>query len=348
MPALETPLLFLIFNRTEETARVFEAIRAQRPKYLFVAADGPRAGRPNEAEVVRQTREVATKVDWPCEVQTLFRNENLGCGRAVSGAISWFFDQVEEGIILEDDCLPHPDFFPFCTELLARYRDEPRIATIAGTYFFPPQLAYDGSYYVSKYFQMWGWASWRRSWKHYDFTLETQTEAEWSALFQRVHPNPSEAGYWREIYQSLRGGAMDTWDFQVFFSCWRAGANHLMPGRNLVSNIGYGPSATHTNFASPMANLPTFPLKVGTAPASLDPDGEMDNLVFYLRFLESMHHTGWIEQALKPELKLGQTRLQLAQSERRIKELEREVADKRRQLLAATRTLALQANVASG
>lgn len=342
MAVFETPILFLVFNRPDETARVFESIRSRRPTRLFVAADGARADRPGEAEVVRRTREIATAVDWPCEVKTLFRTENLGCGRAVSEAITWFFTEVEAGIILEDDCLPHPDFYTFCADLLVRYRDEPRIATIGGTHFLPEDLPHARSHYASKYFQMWGWASWRRSWAGYDLTLGKQSDAEWEALIARVHPNPTEAGYWREIYRSLKGGTIDTWDFQVFFSTWQAGAGHLMPGRNLVSNIGYGPAATHTNFQSPMANLPTFPVKVGPEPVSLTPDPAVDNLIFYLRFLESMNQTWWVEQVLKPELKLGQTRLQLAQSERRIRELEREAADKRRQLLAATRALARQ------
>lgn len=346
MAELDTPLLFLTFNRPEETARVFEVIRSQRPRKLFIASDGPRADRPGESERVNRTRELTTRIDWPCEVKTLFRETNLGCGRAVSEAITWFFDQVEEGIVLEDDCLPHPDFFPYCQTLLARYRDEPRVATIAGTHFLPESLPHQGTHYASKYFQMWGWASWRRVWRHYDFKLDSLAEDEWVALLRRVHPIELEAGYWREILRAVKGGVVDTWDFQVFFSCWKTGGHHIMPSRNLVSNIGYGPTATHTNFSSAMANLPTFPLKVGSLPVPLEPEPVVDNIIFYLRFLESMTHTWWVDQVLCPEQKLGQVRSQLAEKERRVRQLETEVAEKRRQLLAATRMLAQLQNQA--
>lgn len=339
MPRLKTPLLFLVFNRPGETAQVFESIRAQQPEHLFIAADGPRPEREGEAALVEQTRAIVSRVDWPCSVKTLFRQENLGCGKAVSGAISWFFSQVEEGIILEDDCLPHPDFFPYCETLLARHRHEPRIATIAGTHFLPTALPFEKSHYASKYFQMWGWASWRRAWQHYE--LEPQgSEEEWLNVFRKVHPIDIEVGYWREILRGLRSGVVDTWDFQVFFMSWKLGANHLMPGHNLVSNIGYGPSATHTVFASHMANLPTFPITLSETPVSLQPEPVIDNIIFYLRFLESMTHPWWVEQVVCPEQKLGETRTELLLTTRRLRQAERELENKRRQLLAATKTLA--------
>lgn len=343
MSGLSTPVLFLIFNRPAETARVFEAIRAQQPRQLFLASDGPRADRENEAELVRQTRAIVARVDWPCEVRTLFREENLGCGRAVSEAITWFFSHVEEGIILEDDCLPHADFFPYCTVLLERYRHEARVATIGGTHCLPASLPYQHSHYVSKYFQMWGWASWRRVWQNYDFQLNG-TEEEWLQLFRKIHPVEVEAGYWREIYRGLKRSIIDTWDFQVFFMSWKLGAHHIMPGKNLVSNIGYGPGATHTVFASSMANLPVHSHTIGPETIALQPDPVVDNLIFYLRFLESMTHTWWVDQVLCPEQKLGLTRAELLRAQRQIRQLEREVVDKRRQLLAATKVLALSAS----
>jgi hypothetical protein len=340
MPSFETPILFLVFNRPALTARVFESIRAQHPQRLFVASDGPRGDREGEAEVVRQTREIATQVNWPCKVETLFRETNHGCGRAVSSAITWFFEQVEEGIILEDDCLPHQDFFPYCQTLLARYRHEPRVATIAGTHFLPPVLLHQQSHYLSKYFQMWGWASWRRVWQHYDYGLTGLADEDWLVLLQRTHPISAEAGYWREIFRTLKAGVIDTWDFQMFFCCWRIGAGHVMPGCNLISNLGFGPEATHTNFAGLMAELRTHSLTVGPESVPLTPDRTVDNLIFYLRFLESMTHTWWMEQVLCPEQKLGEARVELARKERYIRQLEREVTEKRRQLLAATRELA--------
>ena len=125
---LDAPVLFLVFNRPDVTMRVFEAIRHARPRRLYVAADGPRAGISSETGKCEQTRQIATQVDWDCEVKTLFRSENLGCRVAVSSAIDWFFENEPEGIILEDDCLPHPTFFHFCQELLERYQHDQRIA----------------------------------------------------------------------------------------------------------------------------------------------------------------------------------------------------------------------------
>lgn len=340
MPALETPVLFLVFNRPEQTARVFGAIRSARPKKLFVAADGPRKARIGEEEVCARTRAIATAVDWPCEVTTLFRDENLGCGPAVSGAITWFFEQVEEGIILEDDCLPHQDFFPYCQTLLERYREEPRVATIAGTHFLPATLPYQHSHYLSKYFQMWGWATWRRTWRHYDFKLASLSDSEWWELLQRTHPISVEAGYWREVYRALTSGNIDTWDFQMYFCCWRLGAAHIMPGRNLISNLGYEGNATHTNFPSPMGNLPTHSLSIGPEPVPLDPQPAVDNIIFYLRYLESMTQTWWVEQVLSPEGKLGEARAELARKERYIRQIEIAVVETRRQLRLAAASLA--------
>lgn len=342
MPNLNTPLLLLVFHRPEETARVFAAIRAQQPRQLFIAGDGPRTTHATDVELVRLTRDIVTKVDWPCEVQTLFHESNLGCGKAVSRAISWFFSQVEAGIILEDDCLPHADFFPYCETLLARYRDDPRVATIGGTHCLPASLSHEQTHYASKYFQMWGWASWRRVWQHYDFKLENLAEDEWVALLARTHPITVEASYWHQIYQALKGGLIDTWDFQMFFTCWRIGGQHIMPSKNLVSNIGHGPNATHTNFASPMACLPTHALSIDAREIDLTPNSEVDNLVFYLRFLESMTQTWWIDQVLCTEQKLGQTRLEVVKKDRKIQQLEQEVIAKRKQLLDATRALTAQ------
>jgi hypothetical protein len=340
VPGLNTPILFLIFNRPERTARVFETIRAARPRALYIAGDGPRPDRDGEALLVEETRKVVAGIDWPCDVHTRYQEANLGCGLAVCSAIGWFFEHVEEGIILEDDCLPHPDFFPYCEELLARYRNEPRVATIGGTHFLPPELVHRDSHYVSKYFQMWGWATWRRTWKTYDFHLTGLKDSEWFELLKKVHPVPMEASYWREVFQSVKSTTVDTWDFQMFFSCWRSGGNHVMPGRNLISNIGYGADATHTNFTSPMANLPTAPLKVDPRPVPLDPNPVLDGIIFYLRFLESLTQTWWLEQILSPEQRLGEARHELVRKDRTIRQLQFEVQEKRRQLLAATRKLA--------
>ena len=153
---MTVPILFLIFNRPDTTARVFEAIRAARPPRLYVAADGPRQGREGEAERCESARKIATTVDWPCEVNAVFRESNLGCRVAVSSAIDWFFEAEQEGIILEDDCLPASDFFRFCSELLERFRHDNRVMAICGSSYAEVEAKYSGSYYCSYYADIWG------------------------------------------------------------------------------------------------------------------------------------------------------------------------------------------------
>jgi hypothetical protein len=266
-PSSAVPVLFLVFNRPDTTARVFEAIRAARPQRLFIAADGPRADRPDEAERCRQVREIATVVDWPCEVQTLFRQQNLGCKRAVSSAIDWFFEQVEEGIILEDDCLPDPSFFPYCSELLARYRDDPRVMAISGDNFVSAHWRPAESYYFSLFPHIWGWASWRRAWACYDVNLTDWPAQRDAGLLRRVFPSsPSSQAHWTDIFGETARGEVDTWDYQWVYAMWKHDALSCLPAVNLISNIGFGANATHTRDAeAKLANLPreslTLPLK---------------------------------------------------------------------------------------
>ena len=167
-----SPILFLIFNRPETTKKVFSAIKEVQPPRLYIAADGPRSEQPDEADHCELARTIATKVDWDCEVKTLFRDQNLGIRIAVSQAIDWFFEQEPEGIILEDDCLPDQSFFWFCKELLEKYRNDTRIMHIGGTNFQFGKNRTNYSYYFSRYAHIWGWASWRRAWEYYDEKLK--------------------------------------------------------------------------------------------------------------------------------------------------------------------------------
>jgi GT2 family glycosyltransferase len=160
--SMNTAILFLIFNRPDTTRRVMEAIRKARPTRLYVAADGPRPHRVEEVAHCEETKRIATAIDWPCDVKTLFRGNNLGCRRAVSEAIDWFFEHEEQGIILEDDCLPDQSFFPFVEEMLERYRWEESIFTIAGVHFHRQAHQPEHSYFFSRYNRT-GGASWRRT-----------------------------------------------------------------------------------------------------------------------------------------------------------------------------------------
>ncbi len=339
---LDVPVLFLIFNRPELTHQVFQTIRASRPARLYIAADGPRAEKAGEWKLCAETREVAKKIDWSCELKTLFRDDNLGCGQAVSEAIGWFFDHEEKGIILEDDCLPDASFYPFCGEMLDRFQDEDRVGSISGNNFLPPSLHASQPYLFSKYVQIWGWATWRRFWKFYDFDLKGEEE-EWEKIIRRVNPVDKHARYWLEIFRALRSGLIDTWDYQVMFSAWKADLVHIYPSRNLMSNLGYGDHATHTNFESPVAQLATGSIEnfQVTLPVVIDP--MLDDATFYFRFLESLTNVWWLEQALDLTEKLAWSRWQINQAQKEVTQLKEVCDDQARQVakIAATRSRAI-------
>ena len=257
---MRSPILFLIFNRPDVTQRVFDAIRQARPPKLYIAADGPRKDRAGEAEQCKATQDIASKVDWPCEVSKLFREENLGCKIAVSGAIDWFFSQEPEGIILEDDCLPHPDFFPYCDELLEKYRDDERVGVISGDNFQNGIRRGDGDYYFSQFCHIWGWASWARAWKKYDVNLNQWPKLKSKDWLSSLGFSRAETNYWRKKFDRVYSKRQDTWDYQWTFACWFHNMLAVMPNTNLISNIGFGHQATHTTAESIYANMAINPL----------------------------------------------------------------------------------------
>ncbi|WP_207535789.1 nucleotide-diphospho-sugar transferase [Desertivirga arenae] len=253
----QSPVLLLVFNRPDLAKKVFEKIRESRPKKLYVAADGPRENNEEDAELCNESKNIIEQVDWECEVQTLFRPKNMGCKIAVSSAISWFFQCEEEGIVLEDDCLPSNDFFRFADLLLDKYRNDTRIGMITGCNLQRGKTWGSGSYYFSKNTHVWGWASWRRSWKDYDESLSNYKEGEVHEQFFKVFGNTILAQDWTLILKKLKAGLIDTWDYQ--FSILNYFNNRLtaVPNENLISNIGYGPRGTHTIVPDdPNANIP--------------------------------------------------------------------------------------------
>lgn len=244
---LITPVLFLIFNRPVTTQKVFNAIRQAKPRQLFVAADGPREDKEGEKKKCEQSREIIEQVDWDCEVKTLFRDKNLGCKIAVSSAIDWFFENVEEGIILEDDCLPSQSFFWFCQELLVYYRNDTRIMHIGGC----PHVVIDNkrnnsSYYFSKYSHIWGWATWRRAWKYYDVNLSLWPKAKLSKRYFDMFHDKREAYFRKKIWDKTYNNFIDTWDYQWLFAVRSQSGLSILPIKNLINNIGFGEEATHT------------------------------------------------------------------------------------------------------
>ena len=240
-----TPILLLIFNRPDVTRQVFECIRMAKPTQLFIAADGPRPWRENDAALCDATREIIRAVDWPCEVSTLFRDENLGCGKAVASAITWFFEHVEEGIILEDDCLPHPAFFGFCTDLLEKYRNDEKIMMVGGCNMLAHEHQAKKKYHLSKCPMIWGWATWKSSWELFDHEMSRLPEMIRSGDWKHLSDQRDVSNYWMRCF--CRCQKLNCWGYQWVYSILSNGGASANAGINLVENMGFGEDSTHTS-----------------------------------------------------------------------------------------------------
>lgn len=259
------PILVLAFNRPDTTRAVFDSLRAIRPTKLFFSVDGARAGRAGEEDKISQVRKLATQVDWPCQIKTLFQEHNLGCKFAVSNAISWFFDHVDAGIILEDDCVAHPSFFEFTRELLDRFRDDQRVTMISGDNFQFGRRRNEYSYYFSRHTHIWGWATWRRAWQLYDHRMTVWPRLRENGWLQDILQDKRAVEYWTRIFDETHAEKNSSWAYRWTFASWVQSGLVILPSTNLVSNIGFGDQATHTKGAgSPLASLPIsdigFPL----------------------------------------------------------------------------------------
>lgn len=275
--SLAVPVVLLIYRRPELTALLCDAVRTARPRMLLVVADGPRTAQ--EAERCRAARAVVEAVPWECEVLKHYADTNLGCGVRVSTGLDWCFSQVEEAIILEDDCLPCPAFFRFCEELLGRYRGDPRVMMISGDNFIADRYAPPASYYFSRYVHCWGWATWRRAWQRYSFRVDAWPALRASSWLRSRVGTAEEAAHWRRIFDLVHAGRIDTWDYQWVFACWAGGGLAAVPGQNLVTNLGFGPEATHTRRPSPLSGLPVGELRFPLVhPERVERDLEADRI----------------------------------------------------------------------
>lgn len=279
---MNTPILFIIFNRPDTSTQVFDVIRSIRPARLYIAADGPRDDRPDELRTCQEARRVVEVIDWPCEVSRLYRDKNLGCKLAVSSAITWFFENVEEGIILEDDVIPDPSFFSYCEELLVRYRGNSRIMHISGNSFQKGIQRGPASYYFSHLGHVWGWATWRRAWALYDLSMKDFPALQRSHLKALLDPAEEIVDYWMFNLEKTWRGEIDTWDYQWVFSLWINGGLSITPQVNLVKNIGFDNRATHTKAQDhPDALLQKGIIGLLTHPTIVIRDAEAD--LFTLR-----------------------------------------------------------------
>jgi hypothetical protein len=260
---MNTPVVFIIFKRPETTAKVFSEIARAKPRKLFVIADGPRVSRAGEKELCEATRKLI-QVDWDCEVKINYSNENLGLRKRIVSGLNWVFENETSAIILEDDCLPDPTFFRFCDEMLNKYKDETKIMHIAGDNHYEPKAIKD-SYYFSRYPHCWGWATWKRAWSLYDDDLKTWDSDSSNSKFSNYISDKLARRYWSKVFKNVKLGVVDSWAYRWTFTCFYHHSLCIIPRVNLVSNIGFGPGATHTKSSdTALENLPvhsiSFPL----------------------------------------------------------------------------------------
>lgn len=242
---MKTPVVLIIFNRPHHTEKVFEVIRQAQPSKLLVIADGPRPNRPEDKEKCASARAIIERVDWECQVFKNYSDINLGCDPRIIDGLNWVFDTVEEAIILEDDCIPHPTFFTYCEELIDRYRHDPRVMNISGQNVLFGRKRTDYSYYFSRFTLCWGWATWRRSWQYFDVNLKLWPEVRDKRFMKDILEDPYAVKVWERTAQMLYDGRLTGWDFKWMFSCWLQNGLCLISDRNLITNIGYGAEATH-------------------------------------------------------------------------------------------------------
>ena len=244
----DVPVLLITWRRPETTRQVINALRHVSPKLVFVASDGPR--NVEEASKVQQTRNlINTEINWDCQIHRRFSSDNQGCRVGVSSAISWFFTHVEQGIILEDDCVPHPFFFEFCSKMLDRYRDDSRIWTIGGSNYQDGNTrGYGAPYYFSRYMLCWGWATWRQRWTSYANNEQMWNEISISDTSQRaMFSDPIERSYWLKIWSKLyTENVPDSWAYRWQLVCMANRGLSVTPNFNLIHNVGIGDDSTHT------------------------------------------------------------------------------------------------------
>ncbi len=263
-----------------------DSVRRAQPSRLMIVADGPRPERRDEGALCRAARSAALDVDWPCDVTTDFAEQNLGCRDRVRSGLDWVFDQVGRAILLEDDCVPHPDFFTFCGDALDRYADDPRVGAITGDNFQDGHRRGDAVLYFSKYLHVWGWATWADRWKA--FRSATGDEAGWvvEGSWAVAHPDRAERAYWTRRLRGVVDASNDTWDYDWVAYCWSRGWLTVTPAANLVENIGFGADATHTTAAAAVPAAAGLP--EGVQPSEVVPDIVADRYTFE-------HHYGGAE-----------------------------------------------------
>jgi hypothetical protein len=267
---LNTPVLLMLFNRPDITRELFKKIREVRPTKLFVAANGPRRDVSTDIELCKTVRKIFDEIDWECELHTNFPETNVNMHIRWCSTLDWFFESVDSGIILEDDCIPDLSFFSYCTELLERYKDNPEIMHINGSNFQFGRKRGNASYYFSKYAHVWGWATWKRAWKKYDDKLSTLPMFEKKHLIDTAVTSGKEKKYWLKYFGSIYSGKRNSCDIKWLYATWLYDGLSITPNVNMISNIGYGLAAGHTFLKNKSMGQQTFDLGKIVHPTPLE------------------------------------------------------------------------------
>lgn len=277
-----TPVALLVFNRPKLAARIARIVAGAKPPCVYVIGDGPRAHVPGDAQRVAETRSAIDAIDWPCPVIRDYAPANLGCGRRVASGITRVFAEVEEAIFVEDDVLPDPSFFGFCDELLARYRDDDRVGMVSGTNALLRWKDDVQDYHFTTLGSVWGWASWRRAWRHYDFAARSFEDPAVRARVAALIDNAEQLAYRLDVTRQVHDGEVDTWDYQWSWAQAAGARLTAVSAVNLVSNLGFGADATHTlHYNLVKANLPRFAAPPALrAPEVVRADRDFDREMF--------------------------------------------------------------------
>ena len=258
--ACKVPIVWCVYNRPDFTRQTFAVLRSVKPMRLLIVADGPNAEKPDDRIRCDEVQRIIQAIDWEVNVDINLAPANLGCRKRIQTGLTWAFDQVNEAIVIEDDCIPDPSFFPFCEQLLNRYETDRGVGLICGTNFQFGNDTGPESYYFSRYPLLWGWAAWRRTWDLYDADLTAWDRLRPTSWLADTLTDVLPTAYWRAIFDSVRSG-LDTWDYSLVFSCWRNQLLSVQPRCNLVRNIGFGADSTHTDAGqSIFSNMPTKPM----------------------------------------------------------------------------------------
>ena len=291
MSEFVVPVVFIVFNRPEQTRKVFAAIRRVQPHHLLIISDGARDNDDNEK--CRRVRDIVANIDWDCKVERRYSEINLGCKKNISTGLDWVFSKVEEAIILEDDCLPDTSFFSFCAELLEKYRNDPRVMQICGYNFASKNnVLYDESYLFSRIGMIWGWATWKRAWQHYDVNISTWPKVKRSGKLKNILGDEAIVNHYNHLFDNYYAQKIDSWDSQWFLACWLNNGLSAISCNNLIQNIGFDPKNAHKTADpnDPRAHIPVKPTSFPLIhPSRMIVDPKYDAYIF--RYQLSINHS---------------------------------------------------------